>query len=97
MSAVRVYSPVGRRHRDAAGDWHRSSLTGVKSGVVGIVDNTKPNARALMTGVAERLVEAGLVGKTNVKRKTSPSEGVSDAGFGELEHEAAVVLVGSAD
>jgi hypothetical protein len=97
MSAVRVFTPVGRPHRDAAGDWNRSALTGVRGGVVGIVDNTKPNARAVMTGVAERLLQAGLIGKTNVKRKGSPSEGVSDASFGEIEQEAAVVLVGSAD
>ena len=97
MSAVKVFTPVGRRHRNAGAAWHRNELTGLRDGVVAIVDNTKPNARALMTGVADRLAAAGMIGGTNVKRKGSPSEGVSDAAFGELEHEAAVVLVGSAD
>ena len=97
MTTVNVFVPTGRRHRAAAADWHRSPIGAIRQATVGIVDNTKPNARALMSGVAERLIEAGLISKVSMKRKGGPSEGVSEAGFGDLEQEASVVLVGSAD
>lgn len=97
MTGVRVFAPVGRPHRGAGPGWHRSSLGPLQQATVAIVDNTKPNARALMAGVADRLVAAGLVAKATIERKASPSEGISDAAFGMLEHEAQIVLVGSAD
>jgi hypothetical protein len=97
MTTIRVFSPVGRPHRHAAADWHRSELRDVRGGVLGIVDNTKPNARALMHGVAQRLSDAALVSDVSIIRKGGPAEGVTDAGFGTLEHEVSIVLVGSAD
>lgn len=97
MTTIRVFSPVGRPHRDAAAGWHRSEVADIRGGVLGIVDNTKPNAHELMGGVARRLVDADLFSKVSVKRKGGPAEGVSDAGFGDLEHEVSIVLVGSAD
>lgn len=95
MSTTRIYNPIGVRHVEEGGVRQASPIGEVS--VIGIVDNTKPNAATLMRSSAEHL-HATLPGlEVCLERKKSASEGVSDTAFGKLEHEASVVLVGSAD
>jgi hypothetical protein len=93
MSRLSVVSPLGA----TAGDVkplarRRPSLSGVR---VGILDNSKPNAEALLGRVAELLVERAGAGPVTVWRKPGPSRPATV--IDEVVAGSDVVLTGSAD
>jgi hypothetical protein len=71
-----------------------ATLAGV---VVGVLDNAKPNARALMVRMAERLVERAGARELRVFGKPGPSRGADPALLDEIARQCGLVLAGSAD
>lgn len=93
MSSQRVLSPVGSAAMEVKPLARRpASLTGLR---VGVLDNSKPNADALLGRVAELLVERAGAGAVTVWRKPGSSHPATV--IDEVVAGADVVLTGSAD
>ncbi len=96
MSSTRIYNPLGRTAapstpatRPPVGDLSRRS--------VAILENTKPNALALMRHVAGHL-QSRFHGVTVAEyRKESAAQAAEEAIVDRIKAEASLVLVGSGD
>lgn len=91
--AVTAFSPVGRHAQvDAEA---KTDVSGIR--VIGILDNTKPNARLLMTEVAK--VVAGRAGNAELlfDRKNSAAEGMTEDTRERIAATADVIFTGSGD
>jgi hypothetical protein len=64
---------------------------------VGVLENSKPNARALMCGVAAELDRRFGGVKTVIRRKPTPALPATASDYEWLSRECDVVLTGSGD
>lgn len=93
MSTLRVLAPFGSATAEVKPlARRRASLAGLR---VGILDNSKPNADALLGRVAELLVERAGAGRVALWRKPGSSHPATV--IEEVARGADVVLTGSAD
>ena len=95
MSAMEILDPVGSTSAVSRTLAPRPArLTGV---VIGVLDNSKPNARVLLEGVARALAQK--VGARDVKvwRKPGASIGATVAVLDEIAAQCGAVLTASAD
>lgn len=96
MTHVRIHNPFGEVPAETAGS--RAEAIGDLNGkVVGILENTKPNAAHLLRNlaghVATRFDDVSVV----EYRKTSAARGAEEDIVERLRAEATLVLVGSGD
>ena len=95
MSAMEILDPVGSTSAVSRTLAPRPArLTGA---VIGVLDNSKPNARVLLEGVARALAQK--VGARDVKvwRKPGASIGATVAVLDEIAAQCSAVLTASAD
>lgn len=95
MSAMEILDPAGSTSAASRTLAPRpASLTGA---VIGVLDNSKPNARVLLDGVARAL--AAKLGAAEVRtwRKPGASIGATRAVLDEMAAACGVVLTASAD
>ena len=93
MNTIRALNPFGSAASEVKPlARRRASLAGLR---VGILDNSKPNADALLGRVAELLVERAGAGPVVLWRKPGSSHPATV--IDEVARGADVVLTGSAD
>lgn len=95
MTTMRVFSPIGRP-RSASG----VSLTAIPdlSGLtIGVLDNTKPNARQIMEAIARHLIDERGAAEVIIERKRSAAEPASPEIIRRLSGAAHLVFAGSGD
>jgi hypothetical protein len=95
MSAMEILDPVGST---SAASWRLGPRpAGLAGAVIGVLDNSKPNARVLLEGVARALAQK--VGARDVKmwRKPGASIGATTAVLDEIAAQCGAVLTASAD
>jgi hypothetical protein len=92
MSGITVLSPVGINRVEAQPVAGRiASLQGVR---LGLVNNNKPNAAALLNGVARLMGEQHGLSGTALKQKPHSSVGAEGLDTFAREVQAALVAVG---
>lgn len=92
---MEILDPVGSTQAPSGALATRpASLQG---SVIGVLDNSKPNARVLLEGVAAAL--AGKLGAREIRRWRKPgaSIGATVAVLDEIAEQCGVVLTASAD
>lgn len=92
---VKVFSPVGRKAD--LGEDVKAEVANLTGGVLGILDNTKPNARLLMEEVGRRVGERAGGMHLTVERKASAAEGMTEDVRERLAATANVIFTGSGD
>ena len=95
IPAMEILDPVGSTSATSRPLARRpASLAGA---VIGVLDNSKPNARVLLEGVARALAQQ--VGARDVKiwRKPGASIGATTAVLDEIAAQCGAVLTASAD
>lgn len=96
MTHVRIHNPFGEPPLEAAGS-NALAIGDLSGKIVGILENTKPNAahllRHLAAHVTTRFDDVSVV----EYRKTSAALGAEEDIVERLRNEATLVLVGSGD
>lgn len=92
---VQVFSPLGRTAD--IGDDVKTEIAELAGGVLGILDNTKPNARLLMAEVGKRVGERAGGMQLTIERKGSAAEGMDEDVRERLAATANVIFTGSGD
>jgi hypothetical protein len=69
----------------------------LEGGVIGVLDNSKPNARVLLEGVARALARKMGARDVRVWRKPGASIGATTAVLDEIAAQCGAVLTASAD
>lgn len=95
MTTVRVFSPVGRPR--AAQSIALNALPDLTGRTIGILDNTKPNAREIMDAIARYLVDERGAAEVVIERKRSAAEPASPEIIRKLSGVAHLVFAGSGD
>ena len=90
-----MLDPAGGAAVDAKALAHRSA--GLAGAVVGILDNSKPNARVLLASVAEALRRRHGARDVRVWRKPTASHGAAVNVLDEIAATCDVTLTASAD
>jgi len=93
--AMDILDPAGRS--TAATRALASRPASLKGAVIGLLDNSKPNARALLESVARALRERFKAREVRVWRKPGSSEGARPAVLDEIAAACTVALTASAD
>jgi hypothetical protein len=95
IPAMEILDPVGST--SATSRTLASRPASLAGAVIGVLDNSKPNARVLLEGVARALAQQ--VGARDVKiwRKPGASIGASAAVLDEIAAQCGAVLTASAD
>ena len=95
MRAMEILDPVGSSTATARALTPRpASLQGA---VIGVLDNSKPNARVLLDGVARALAEKVGARDVRVWRKPGASLGATTAVLDEMAASCGAALTASAD
>ncbi len=96
MSTVRVYNPLGNTV-EATAPVVQTPVADLTGKTIAILENTKPNARALMRHVADHL--GGRFDDVTISeyRKMSAAQAAEDRIIDSIRAEASLVLVGSGD
>ena len=95
MSAMEILDPVGST--SAVSRTLAPRPAGLTGAVIGVLDNSKPNARVLLEGVARALAQK--VGARDVKiwGKPGASIGATTAVLDQIAAQCGAVLTASAD
>jgi hypothetical protein len=94
-TTIQVFSPLA--HHPKMGPESKTEIPDLRSGVVGVLDNTKPNARSLMGQVAQAVADRIPDMQISFERKPSAAEGVSDDVRNRLLRDANLIFTGSGD
>jgi hypothetical protein len=95
MLAMEILDPVGSTSATSRTPAPRpGSLQGA---VIGVLDNSKPNARVLLDGVARALAEKVGARDVRVWRKPGASIGATAAVLDEMAAQCGAALTASAD
>jgi hypothetical protein len=95
MRAMEILDPVGSSAAATrTGAPRPASLQGA---VIGILDNSKPNARVLLEGVARALASKLGAAEVRAWRKPGASVGATRAVLDEMAAQCGAVLTASAD
>lgn len=95
MRAMEILDPVGSSAAATrTGAPRPASLQGA---VIGVLDNSKPNARVLLEGVARALAAKLGAAEVRVWRKPGASIGATRAVLDEMAAHCGAVLTASAD
>ena len=95
MKTLRVFSPIGRtRSPDGLMLNGIPDLDGL---TIGLLDNTKPNARQIMDAIGRYLVDERGAAEVIIERKRSAAEPASAEIIRRLSGAAHLVFAGSGD
>ena len=95
MLAMEILDPVGSATATSRAPAPRpGSLQGA---VIGVLDNSKPNARVLLDGVARALAEKVGARDVRIWRKPGASIGATAAVLDEMAAQCGAALTASAD
>jgi hypothetical protein len=95
MLAMELLDPVGSTAASARALAPRPGS--LQNAVIGILDNSKPNARVLLDGVARALAEKVGARDVRVWRKPGASIGATTAVLDEMAAQCGAALTASAD
>jgi hypothetical protein len=95
IERVRIFSPIAPTR--ALKELARPALPSGTGLRIGVLDNSKPHALALMRTAAQTLADADGGSVSVVLRKESPSVPLPDSFIQELLVSSDVVLTGTAD
>lgn len=95
MSTIEIFSPLGRAAPRATVD--RVGVPDLRGATIGVLDNTKPNAREIMAAVAGRIADEFDAAEVIVERKRSAAEGAPPELIQRLSGAAHLVFAGSGD
>ena len=96
MSTTRIYNPLGRTAAPPPAT-ARAALGDLNGRSIAILENTKPNALALMRHVAGHLQSRFDAVTVNEHRKESAAQAAEEAIVERIKAESTLVLVGSGD
>ena len=92
-----VLSPEGKAQSSAAKVAGLPQFTDLRGKVVGLLDNSKPNADKLAERFAELLIEKYGVANVITRRKLTAQQGAPKQYLDELAAQADIVLSGLGD
>ena len=92
-----VLSPEGKAQTSAAKVAGLPQFTDLRGKVVGLLDNSKPNADKLAERFAELLIEKYGVANVITRRKLTAQQGAPKEYLDELAAQADIVLSGLGD
>ena len=92
-----VLSPEGKAQTSAAKVAGLPQFTDLRGKVVGLLDNSKPNADKLAERFAELLIEKYGVANVITRRKLTAQQGAPKQFLDELAAQADIVLSGLGD
>jgi len=92
-----VLSPEGKAQSSAAKVAGLPQFTDLRGKVVGLLDNSKPNADKLAERFAELLIEKYGVANVITRRKLTAQQGAPKEYLDELAAQADIVLSGLGD
>ena len=92
-----VLSPEGKAQTSAAKVAGLPQFTDLRGKVVGLLDNSKPNADKLAQRFAELLIEKYGVANVITRRKLTAQQGAPKQFLDELAAQADIVLSGLGD
>jgi len=92
-----VLSPEGKAQSSAAKVAGLPQFTDLRGKVVGLLDNSKPNADKLAERFAELLIEKYGVANVISRRKLTAQQGAPNQYLDELAAQADIVLSGLGD
>jgi len=95
MLAMEILDPVGSSQVPSRALAPRPAFR--PGGVIGVLDNSKPNARVLLDGVARGLAEKFGAREVRRWRKPGASIGATEAVLDEIAAHCGAVLTASAD
>jgi len=95
MRAMEILDPVGSTAAAARTGAPRPAS--LQDAVIGVLDNSKPNARVLLEGVARALAARLGAREVRVWRKPGASIGATRAVLDEMAAHCGAVLTASAD
>lgn len=96
MTSVRIHNPFGETPAHTEGSSIRE-IGNLSGKVVGILENTKPNAARLLRHLADHFATHFEDVSVVEYRKTSAALGAEEHLVERLANEASLVLVGSGD
>ena len=92
-----VLSPEGKAQTSAAKVAGLPQFTDLRGKVIGLLDNSKPNADKLAERFAELLIEKYGVASVITRRKLTAQQGAPKRYLDELAAQADIVLSGLGD
>ena len=92
-----VLSPEGKAQSSAAKVAGLPQFTDLRGKVIGLLDNSKPNADKLAERFAELLIEKYGVANVITRRKLTAQQGAPKQFLDELAAQADIVLSGLGD
>ncbi len=92
-----VLSPEGKAQSSAAKVAGLPQFTDLRGKVIGLLDNSKPNADKLAERFAELLIEKYGVANVITRRKLTAQQGAPKEYLDELAAQADIVLSGLGD
>ena len=95
MLAMEILDPVGSTTAASRTPAPRPGL--LQGATIGILDNSKPNARVLLDGVARALAEKVGARDVRIWRKPGASIGATAAVLDEMAAQCGAALTASAD
>jgi hypothetical protein len=95
MSTVEIFSPIGRAAPQTSAN--RVAIGDLRGATIGVLDNTKPNAREIMAAVAHRVAEEFDAAEVIVERKQSAAQSAPPELIQRLTGAAHLVFAGSGD
>jgi hypothetical protein len=95
VTTIEIFSPLGRAA--ARPQTALKPIPELRGATIGVLDNTKPNARAVLEGVARRIVEDHGAAGVVIERKRSAAEGAPPDLIRKLSGAAHLVFAGSGD
>jgi hypothetical protein len=95
VTTIEIFSPLGRAA--PATTVERVAIPELKGATIGVLENTKPNAREILAAVAGRIADEFDAAEVVVERKQSAAEGAPPELIQRLSGVSHLVLAGSGD
>jgi hypothetical protein len=95
VATIEIFSPLGRPASRAQAELN--PFPDLRGATIGVLDNTKPNARPVLEGVARRIAEDHGATEVVIERKRSAAEGAPPELIRKLSGAAHLVFAGSGD
>lgn len=95
MSTIEIFSPLGRA--EARTNELRNVIPDLRGATIGVLENTKPNARHVLENVARRVAERYEAAEVVVERKQTAAQGAPPDMIRRLSGAAHLVFAGSGD
>lgn len=93
--SIRVFSPIG--NPPDLGEETKTDVPELARGLIGVLDNTKPNARLMRGEVARTVSERVGDIRLEFERKNSAAEGMTEDVRKRLAAAANVIFTGAGD